>query len=86
MIGILILTILGLIIGIILVSIDNKYKKDDKVTKIYKLLPLYNCGGCGYINCNNMAKEICNDVNCVYKCKPLKNKEDVVESILKILK
>ncbi len=86
MIGVVILTIIALVIGIIIVGIDNKYSKNDKVSKILKLLPGYNCGGCGYINCNNMASQICNNKECLYKCRPLKDKEAVLKKVNDILK
>ena len=65
MIGIIILVILALVMGLIIVLVENKLisekeeKQDEK--EILKLLPGYNCGGCGFVNCPNMAKEIINN-------------------------
>lgn len=87
MIGVFIFTFIALIISIILVSISNKVEdKKDIKKEIVKLLPSYNCGACGFVNCTNMAENILIDKNNVLKCRPLKNKEEVVKKIEEILK
>lgn len=85
MIGVIIFTIIALIISLILVMISNKLNQNDKKEKIYKLLPLYHCGACGFVNCENMALAILEKKENVLKCKPLKNKEQILEEIKNIL-
>lgn len=73
MIGILILTFITFLFGIILVNIDFELnKKDNKMGKIRDLLPGYNCGGCGFSSCDEMASKILEDVLNYQKCRPLK--------------
>ena len=87
MIGVIIFTIIAFIISIILVNVSNKVdKKIDKKEEIFNLLPHYNCGVCGFINCDNMALKILENKDNVLKCKPMKNKEEVINKINDILK
>lgn len=88
MIGVLVLAILALIMAIVTIIVDNRFSnsKDDKHEEILKLLPNINCGGCGFVNCNNMALEIIKNKEVIYKCRPLKNKEGVLKSVHIILK
>lgn len=88
MIGIIILVLLALIMGVIIVIVDNNLSKakGNKEDDILKLLPNINCGGCGYVNCSNMALEIIKNKEVIYKCRPLKNKEETLRSIDRILK
>jgi len=76
MIGILIITIISLIFGIILVNLEDILEESYK--KILDLLPGYNCGACGYKNCENLAKEIEKNPELYKKCRVLKN-EKLVE-------
>jgi electron transport complex protein RnfB len=56
----------GVILGIALVlgvglAIANKYfeiEADDRVEQIEAVLPGYNCGACGYVSCEEMARAI----------------------------
>ena len=51
---------LGLILGFGL-AIANHYfevEPDNRVEKIEFILPSYNCGACGYVSCEEMAKAI----------------------------
>ena len=49
--------ILGLLIGILLVTVDKKFKVevDEKQVAIRECLPGNNCGGCGYAGCDALA-------------------------------
>jgi len=85
MIGVIIFTLLALIIGIIIVVIDKNTTNNKKIDEIKKLLPNYNCNGCGFVTCEQMANEILKDERSILKCRPLKNKEDVLEEIKKII-
>ena len=58
----------GIILGIavllgIALAIANKYfevEQDDRLEKIEFILPSYNCGACGYVGCDDMARAILN--------------------------
>ena len=52
--------ILGLLIGILLVTVDKKFKVevDEKQVAIRECLPGNNCGGCGYAGCDALASAI----------------------------
>ena len=44
-----------------LISLFSKLfyiNENEKVEEIYKMLPGYNCGACGYVSCEEMAKAI----------------------------
>lgn len=67
MIGIMIVTLIGLFSGIIISIVSSKLiNKEDK---ILELLPLYNCNKCGFGSCSGMSKAAINDINCLNKCK-----------------
>lgn len=89
MIGIIILTSVALLLGIMLVLTDLFInKKDDKEEEFLKRLPGYNCGACGYGSCSGMAKEMLNDIECYKKCRPLrgdklKEMEEYIENLKK---
>lgn len=69
MLGILILTITGLIMSIILVLLDNKDTRSDE---FLKHLPGYNCGACGFGSCQGMSEKMVEDIDNYKKCKPLR--------------
>lgn len=55
-----VILILAIILGIGL-AIANKYfevEDDNRVEEIEAILPSYNCGACGYVSCEEMAKAI----------------------------
>lgn len=70
MIGIIIMGILGLIFGTILVNLSEMM--DNKEEEILNLLPGYNCGGCGYKGCEDLANHIAKDPELYKKCRVLK--------------
>ena len=88
MIGIAILTGTALILGIILVLTDLTInKKDEREEEFLNRLPGYNCGSCGFGSCAGMAKEMCKDLECYKKCRPLRgDKLKEMEEYLKSLK
>lgn len=63
---------LAIILGLCL-SIANKYfevEEDNRVEEIEFILPSYNCGACGYVSCEEMAKGILEgEVTCAKACK-----------------
>lgn len=51
---------LALVLGVGL-AIANKYfevESDDRLEQIEFILPSYNCGACGYVGCEDMARAI----------------------------
>lgn len=73
MIGIIIMTILAFILGIVLVNLDFYLsKKIDLQKEFENLLPGYNCGGCGFGSCVGMAQAMIEDPLAYKKCRPLK--------------
>ncbi len=81
MIGILIMTILAFVLGILLVIIADKTEKQDYL----KYLPSYNCGVCGFGSCKGMSEAMEKDIESYKKCKLLKGEalkkiEELVES------
>lgn len=79
MIGIIILTGIAFILSLIIVISSNKV---DVISKIADLLPQYNCGRCGYSNCEDMASHILENKETAKKCPFLK--EENIEKIKKI--
>lgn len=73
MIGILLLTVLACIIGIILSLIDKK--EESKKEEYLKRLPGFNCGSCGFGSCEGMAEAMCKSVENYKKCKPLRGEK-----------
>ena len=71
MIGVLIATVIALILGIILVVLDNIFKLKKKKDYL-KYLPGYNCGACGFGSCAGMANAMDDNVENYKKCKPLR--------------
>ena len=51
---------LGLILGLALAIANNYFEvePDNRVEEIEFILPSYNCGACGYVSCEEMAKAI----------------------------
>ena len=76
MLGIIILTSIAFILSLIIVFSSNKV---DFIGKIVELLPQYNCGRCGYSNCEDMANHILENKEIAEKCPFLKeeNKEKI---------
>ena len=73
MIGVVFITLIALVLGIILVLTDLFInKKNDLEEEYLKRLPGYNCGSCGYGSCKGMAEAMCKDKECYKKCRPLR--------------
>lgn len=77
MIAIFILTGIAFIFSLIIAFSSDKI---DNIGKITDLLPKYNCGRCGYMNCEDMATHILDDKNNCKKCPFLK--DEIVKIIL----
>lgn len=55
-----VILLISVILGLGL-AIANRYfevEEDDRQEKIEFILPSYNCGACGYVSCDAMAKAI----------------------------
>lgn len=76
MIGVIIFTLLGLISSIVFVNIDSYLdSKSVLEEEILKLLPGYDCGGCGFDKCSDLVKDILINTDNYLKCKPLKEED-----------
>ena len=64
--------LIAIILGVGL-AIANKYfevDQDDRLDQIEFILPSYNCGACGYVSCEDMARAILNgEVESSRACK-----------------
>ena len=69
-------------------ALANKYffvEEDVRKEKIEEILPGYNCGACGYVGCEAMAKAILDgDVDSVKACKVIS--KDSAEKLKKYCK
>ena len=72
--AIIMMLVVGAVLGIVLgMSAKVFYvKPDTRVEDITKMLPGYNCGGCGYPGCAGMAEALVNKESDVTSCKPSK--------------
>lgn len=72
--AIIMMLVVGAVLGIVLgISAKVFYvKTDTRVEDITKMLPGYNCGGCGYPGCAGMAEALVNKESEVTSCKPSK--------------
>jgi len=84
--SIIVMGILGFIFGIVLSWASKKFKvkEDNKLKEIIKLLPLANCGKCGFPNCGAFAKAVLEGKAPPDGCTV--GKDEVAEKIKKILK
>ena len=85
-----IIFVIGAILGLFL-AVANKYfsvKEDNRVETIEFILPSYNCGACGYVSCEEMAKAILDGkVDCVNACKVIgKDSADKLREYCKTIK
>lgn len=71
MIGVVIITCIAFVFGIILVYIDSKTRVSEN-EEYLKYLPGYNCGACGFGSCLGMADAMEENLMNYKKCKPLK--------------
>ncbi len=58
--SVLVLAIVGLLVGLMLVFVGNKFKVevDEREAAVRDCLPGNNCGGCGYAGCDAVAAAI----------------------------
>lgn len=82
----IVMFIFSLFIGIVLVFANIYFvsKEDNKIVQIAKALPGFNCGACGYVNCNNFAKGLANkQIKNVDLCKVISKSQK--EELIKVL-
>jgi len=84
-VSIIVMGLLGLIFGLILSWASKKFaiETESKIKEIINLLPLQNCGKCGYPGCGAFAKAIADGNASQYLC-PTISKENA-EKIKEIL-
>lgn len=75
MIGIIIMTVVAFILGLILVILDSKINKKSKSEIYLELLPGNNCGVCGYAGCKGMSEAMELDSECYKKCRLLRGEK-----------
>ena len=67
-----VILVIALLLGLGL-AVANCYflvEEDNRVEQIEFILPSYNCGACGYVSCEEMAKAILDGkVTCAKACK-----------------
>lgn len=56
--GIILVTALVLGLGLAIANHYFEVEEDNRLEEIEFILPSYNCGACGYVNCDEMAKAI----------------------------
>ncbi|MGI6324431.1 MAG: (Fe-S)-binding protein [Bacilli bacterium] len=71
--GVIIITLLSFIFGLLL-SITYYYlnKEDEQMKKIEAMLPGFNCNVCGFGSCKGMVKQALADISNLKKCRFLK--------------
>ena len=84
--SVIVMSILGFIFGIILTWASKKFavKADPKLKDIIKVLPLENCGKCGFPSCGAFAKAVLEGKAPADGCAV--GKDEVAEKIKEILK
>ncbi len=85
LIATIVVTILGLAVGIALVLTEKKFhvEVDERVDRVRALLPGNNCGACGYAGCDAVAAVIVSRDAPVYACPVCSN--EAVAAIGKIM-
>ncbi|MDY5251710.1 MAG: (Fe-S)-binding protein [Erysipelotrichaceae bacterium] len=70
--AIIMMLVVGGLMGLILGVSDKVFyvEPDTRVEDVTKMLPGYNCGGCGYPGCSGLAEALVNKEAEVTNCKP----------------
>ena len=84
--AVLVLAGLGIIFGILIAVLSKVLyvKVDNRIEEVAKMLPGYNCGGCGKSGCNAMATAIVEEGYDPGYCKP--GKKEQIDAIKEFLK
>ena len=84
--ALLVMAGIGLFFGILIALLSKVLyvKEDDRIEKIEKMLPGYNCGACGKSGCHAVAQSIVEEGFSPDFCKPIK--KDQLEKLKEYLK
>ena len=83
---IIILASLGIIFGVLIAVLSKVLyvEEDHRIEDVEKMLPGYNCGGCGKSGCHGLAMAIIEDGASPDVCKPIKKEQvEVIKEYLK---
>ena len=83
---IIILAGLGIIFGALIAVLSKVLyvEEDHRVEEVEKMLPGYNCGGCGKSGCHGLAIAIVEEGASPDYCKPIKKEQiEVIKEYLK---
>ena len=82
---ILILVVVGSLFGVLIAILSKVLyvKIDTRIEEICKMLPGYNCGGCGKSGCNGLAIDIVENGESPYCCNAM-TKECAMKIIEKL--
>jgi len=85
LLSIIIMGLLGLFFGLLLDYFSKKFSVsvDEKVKKVYDVLPHLDCGACGYAGCMAYAEAVVKDKAAYNICKI--GKEPVAKKIREIM-
>lgn len=80
-----IMFVLGLLFGLLIAYLSDvlKVKEDERIEKVNKMLPGYNCGACGKSGCLGLARSIVEEGESPNLCRPIK--KDQLEELKKYL-
>ena len=86
LLAVLVLAGLGIVFGILIAVLSKVLyvKVDNRIEEVSKMLPGYNCGGCGKSGCAAMATAIVEEGYAPEYCKP--SKKEQIEAIKEYLK
>ena len=83
---IIILASLGIIFGVLIAVLSKVLyvEEDHRIEDVEKMLPGYNCGGCGKSGCHGLAMAIVEEGSSPDLCKPIKKEQvEVIKEYLK---
>ncbi len=83
---IIILAVLGIIFGALIAILSKVLyvQEDTRISDVEKMLPGYNCGGCGKSGCHALAIAIIEEGASPDYCKPIKKEQvEVIKEYLK---
>ena len=83
---IIILASLGIIFGALIAVLSKVLyvEEDHRIEDVEKMLPGYNCGGCGKSGCHGLAMALIEEGASPDMCKPIKKEQvEVIKEYLK---
>lgn len=84
--AVLVMAILGLVFGVLIAVLSKVLyvEEDHRIEEVEKMLPGYNCGGCGKSGCHAVAQAIIEEGFSPDYCKPIKKEQ--LEALKEYLK